>query len=76
MQNEGLKPCPFCGTIPIIRKNPLWRVGGQGYYGCYEFDIHCDECGCRINMIGVNTIYNTEEEAKENAIKIWNRRAK
>lgn len=78
MLNEGLKPCPFCGTIPLLEKKPLWSEHGHGYYGCYEFDIHCPkvDCGCRILLLNNNTIYFSEEEAKENAIKIWNRRAK
>lgn len=73
MLNEGLKHCPFCGTIPYLEKRPLWQ-SGHGYYGYYEFDIHCEKCGCRIAMSHTDTIYNTEEEAKENAIKAWNRR--
>ena len=49
-----LKPCPFCGEVPYIEKKPLWRTGmngsTHGYYGCFEFDIHCDKCGCRVNL--------------------------
>lgn len=73
-----LKPCPFCGEVPHIEKKPLWRTGmngsTHGYYGCFEFDIHCDKCGCRVNLGRNDSIYNTEEEAKENAVKAWNKR--
>ena len=71
--NEGLKPCPFCGNIPYIEKRPMWD-GARGYYGRYKFDIHCENCGCTVNLGANNTIYTKENEAKNNAIKAWNRR--
>lgn len=75
---DELKPCPFCGTIPYIERKPLWRTykngSTHGYYGCFEYDIHCDKCGCRVNLGRNDSIYNTEEEARENAIKAWNKR--
>ena len=73
-----LKPCPFCGEFVYIEKLPLWTEYGQithGYKGCYEYDIHCHKCGCRINLGRNDTIYNSDEEAKQNAINAWNRRA-
>ncbi len=71
-----LKPCPFCGSIPLLEKKPLWSEHGHGYYGCYEFDIHCPkvDCGCRILLLNNNTIYFSEEEAMENAVNTWNKR--
>lgn len=73
-----LKPCPFCGNLVYLEKKPLWvqHPDGttRGYYGCYEYDIHCDECGCRIKLPGNDTVYTTDNLAKENAIKTWNRR--
>lgn len=75
VSNE-LKPCPFCGSIPLLEKKPLWSEHGHGYYGCYEFDIHCPkvDCGCRILLLNNNTIYFSEEKAMENAVNTWNRR--
>lgn len=75
---DELKPCPFCGNLVYLEKKPLWvqHPDGttRGYYGCYEYDIHCDECGCRIKLPGNDTVYTTDNLAKENAIKAWNRR--
>lgn len=74
--SNELKPCPFCGSIPLLEKKPLWSEHGHGYYGCYEFDIHCPkvDCGCRILLLNNNTIYFSEEKAMENAVNTWNRR--
>ena len=73
---SDLKPCPFCGSIPLLEKKPLWSEGGHGYYNCYEFDIHCINpvCGCRINLFNNNSIYHSEEEAIKNVINAWNER--
>ena len=75
-----LKPCPFCGNSVYIEKKPLWRTVGNtthGYFGCYEFDVKCQnpDCGCMVNLGGNDTIYHTDDEAKQNAINSWNRRA-
>ncbi len=71
---EELKPCPFCGNEVKVRKIPLWYGNGHGYKDCYEFDIQCKKCGCRIDFHENDSIYRSEEKAKENAIKAWNRR--
>ena len=72
-----IKPCPFCGTIPFLEKKPLWSTHGgttRGYFGCYEYDIHCDECGCRLPLYKNDTIYRSDKEAQQNALNDWNRR--
>jgi Lar family restriction alleviation protein len=73
-----IKPCPFCGNEVALEKLPLWRTYNDGtthgYYGSYEYNIHCEKCGCRINLRNNDTVYNSEEEAKQNAINAWNRR--
>lgn len=74
-----LKPCPFCGNVPCLEKRPLWRSSGgsaHGYYGCYEYVIKCDRvgCGCSVNLGSNDTVYRSDEEAKQNAIDAWNRR--
>lgn len=76
-----LKPCPFCGEEVSIEKIPMWSTYNgitHGYYGCYEFDIHCTntDCACRVRLGRNNTVYCNEKEAKLNAIKAWNRRMK
>lgn len=74
-----LKPCPFCGASVCIEKIPLWRIfkdgTTHGYFGCYEYEIKCNICGCEVPLPGNKTIYYDEKTAKENAIKTWNRRA-
>ena len=77
----NLRACPFCGETPYLEKKPLWTTHGNGtthgYYGCFEYDIHCHnpECGCHVKLPKSDTIYNTDEDARKNAIEAWNRRA-
>ena len=68
-----LKPCPFCGNEVELEKIPLWH-GSHGYHGCYEYEIKCSKCGCTVDQPKNDSIYRSEEEAKENAIKAWNKR--
>ena len=70
-----IKNCPFCGSEVELKKLPLWE-GSHGYPGCYEYVISCDNCGCRKHLGNNDTVYNTDEEAKQNAIDSWNMRAK
>lgn len=74
-RNISLKTCPFCGKEVELKKEPLWN-GSHGYFGCYEYVIKCDnpKCQCSINLWQNDTIYRSDEEAKRNAIKAWNRR--
>ena len=79
MNKYDLLPCPFCGEDVYLDRVPLWQSYNgitHGYYGKYEFDVHCrnPECGCNIHFIKNNTIYYNEEEARLNAIQQWNRR--
>ena len=70
-----LKPCP-CGCKNVeLKKYPLWH-GTRGYIGCYKFIIECPNPNCNwILYVPKNdTIYRSEEEAKENVIKAWNQR--
>ena len=75
-----LKPCPFCGTIPYLERK-LYGAGGpngltHGYYDCHEYVVRCHnpECGCRVNLPSNNTVYITDEKARQNAINAWNKR--
>ena len=71
---ELLKLCPFCGSEVELEKKPLWHGNGRGYKDCYEFEIRCRKCGGRVDQPGNDTVYRSEEKAKENAIEAWNRR--
>jgi len=76
-----LKPCPFCGEVPYYERIPLWEVyngSTHGYFGCYEYVVKCHnpDCRCRVYLGRNNTIYNSDEDARENAINAWNKRFK
>lgn len=71
---EELKPCPFCGNKVEVEKIPLWYGNGRGYSGCYEFKIKCKSCGCTVDQPKNDSVYRSEEKARENAIEAWNRR--
>lgn len=61
MTNE-LIPCPFCNWSASVVTFKV-RKG-------YEANVHCNYC-----LASMATItYDTEEEARQNAIKAWNRR--
>lgn len=63
----NIKNCP-CGHEVYIEKKTL-----AGYKGAYIFDIHCEKCGCTIKFEGNDTVYRSEEEARNNVINTWNR---
>ena len=73
-----IKPCPFCGEIPYLERKPLWHTyrdgTTRGYYGKFEYVIKCHRCGCNIPLGGNDTIYRSDEEAKQNAVDTWNKR--
>jgi Lar family restriction alleviation protein len=58
-----LLPCPFCG-YDVVLEGMKVRKG-------YEVVVHCNGCLASIHTI----TYDTEEEAEQNAIQAWNRRA-
>lgn len=59
-----LKPCPFCGGEAVLEPYKA-RKG-------YEANIQCNG-KCLLTMHTIT--YDTEEEAIENVIEAWNRRA-
>ena len=69
--------CP-CGCKDVeLKKIPLWQ-GSHGYYGCYEFQVKCNnpECGWSLKVPKNDTVYRSEEEAKKNVIAAWNKRGR
>ena len=62
---EGLKPCPFCGATPRIKRKKLVIED------VFLIDqIHYDDCFLLGFKEPDNRVYITEEAA----IKAWNRR--
>lgn len=70
---KEIKPCPFCGNDVEIDEVPLWH-GTHGYFGCYEYKIRCNVCGCSLQYERNDTIYRSKNEAKDNVIEAWNKR--
>jgi len=70
MCSEELKPCPFCGNHDLgFDKDAVWPDAiHMAWVVC-----HGDECDCR----GPRAFwYDDLEEAKSEAVKLWNQRAK
>lgn len=74
--DEKLKPCPFCGSVtaPTLmdKKDASWD------YCDDEHEILCPEfvvcCAVRKGGCGTSTGFVQEDE-KEYAVELWNRRA-
>lgn len=73
MEEQFLRACPFCGTIPEIVKTRL-RIHSRTQEEFFKFWISCQNCGCTIDMHETDTIDRDEETARRNAINKWNTR--
>ncbi len=67
---EKLKPCPFCGKSDLLEIMTHERNVPNMYR--WTADITCLHCFGNASAHG---FYITEDEAKSEAIKAWNRRA-
>lgn len=71
-----LKPCPFCGCLPIIHlgKKTGCQLHGEPMQGII---IRCNFNGCFAKpSIETGNIYNGgHDNAKTEAIKAWNNRS-
>ena len=64
-----LKPCPFCGSMPVVTSrelSPILRCFPEGYYPARYYAISCSNKDCGVGFSG----FWSEAEA----IKAWNRR--
>ena len=66
-----LKPCPFCGNETI--RIEMHRNSDPGA-GVYMYEVVCDKCGASICGRSVD-VFREKADAKQEAIKAWNRRA-
>lgn len=72
--------CPYCGSAPVINKDPLWRSDNgttHGYYNCHDFSVGCPntDCPVRPQTREYDTIYEKDEDVQiMKAIKDWDTR--
>lgn len=64
-----LKPCPFCGGMPIFMEERSLRWEGVES----RISVKCYHCGCRTNGLKEGEMYG-ERTAKEVVERVWNRR--
>lgn len=73
----NLKECPICGHTPRLRTVPLFDEDypGHGYEGCYFYNYECSGCE-RIESESADSVRLSEEEARAEAVKRWNKEVK
>ncbi len=61
MSRDELKPCPFCGGVPmILRTNPVFEESKPRFF------VTCAVCGVEMPRIA---------RTRKVAAEVWNRRA-
>ena len=82
--SEELKPCPFCGVIPILycditdwKGKPVYKANENGYRPTEYWLKAKHKQGCFIrSMNGTNLEGEIIASNSEILIELWNRRAK
>lgn len=80
ISDKYLKPCPFCGSFDI----KLSRKKSGHFKQQYQVSMYCDNCHCygprvlsdsfdHIDYENSSKAYN-DNEVKEKAIELWNKR--
>lgn len=84
MKRQKIKPCPWCGSGPILKEDRLWSehwYNGHntthGYVGAYDYYYQCsnNECNATAPDGKYDSVYRSAYEAKLLAREAWNRRA-
>ena len=69
--NKPLKRCPWCKSLPEIRKDDI-----TGYDRCCNYYVACTNKKCKVRPKTkyYNDIYSTPDKCINKAIKAWNDR--
>ena len=68
-KTEKVKPCPFCGNSVRV----YWSTCTEAYYAVHKEADKARACACM--LCGPNMIIG-QPASLEDAVAIWNRRAK
>ena len=79
MAEIKLKPCPFCGGNPTLRR---CSTGTKGYKFTASYEVKCDKCRMAQTQtfetvfdLELNGELVLEKDGRKEAIEAWNRRA-
>ena len=72
MQENELKPCPFCGVVPTI----VWEAWKDisETNGVYKLKAKHDKNCFIYTMIGLNLTGDMTSSSRERLEEVWNRR--
>lgn len=73
MENQRLKPCPFCGGRPFLEKSMRCFINGKTDKAAL---VRCLDCGARASRVRLSDYGKSShsKEAEEEAANMWNNR--
>lgn len=71
---DRLKPCPFCGGMPLFLEERKWVARTDRYKDVF-LSVCCTKCGCRTSGALVTDVEN-DDDRKDMAAVAWNRRVR
>lgn len=79
MDENKLKPCPFCGGKAVFQ---IKSNGSSHYDVHFEFTIKCQKCGCELPKtysfaftLGDCGQIIPQNDQRKKALELWNRRS-
>lgn len=71
-QRLVLKPCPICGSDPLLSRDDMGQPNGRGYRGDFMYYFYCPFCQ-KLDGNSFTTVYTkTTKECIKKAAKAWN----
>lgn len=68
----NLKPCPICGSSPLLSTEDMGQPNGRGYPGDFMYYFYCPFCQ-KLEGDGFTTVYiPTQKECITKAAESWN----